>query len=358
MKPPLGGGILVAGALLAVRGYRAATTRRAGAALVPVLAMGAGSLAAIGLVLAYFAAHGALFELHDTLFVFTPRYTAIGFSWRKVFETYYNPAFTDVIAGYSALNLVGCLLLAGLRPRVSLHALILVAGNLFFAVTAVALQQKFFVYHSAPALALCALLAGWGFFALWQRVGAGIGARAAVALLIPALIAVHPAMRFIPGRYFERVRTRMRAVVESSERRQRMLDRLDSAGDVDQVAVREAARWVSQSTPPDARVYVWGFAPQLYLFAGRRPATRYIYNVPQRAAWAQDAHRPVLMADLARHAPAVVLVEKGDSFSWVTGNAHDSAQALHGFPELNQLLGERYERAGGNRKFDYYRRRR
>jgi hypothetical protein len=121
--------------------------------------------------------------------------------------------------------------------------------------------------------------------------------------------------------------------------------------------IREAAQWLERATPRDATVFVWGFEPQIYAYAGRQPASRYVYDVPQRAAWSRDEHRPKLMADLARSRPAAILVERDDRFPWVTGNADDSLGELDGFPELRRFLAEQYVRIGGNARFEYHRRR-
>ena len=120
---------------------------------------------------------------------------------------------------------------------------------------------------------------------------------------------------------------------------------------------RQVAEWLQRATPLDATVYIWGFEPVIYELAGRRPASRYVYNVPQRVEWAQRQTRPVLIAELQRALPAAVVVEHGDRFPWVTGDTRDSAEVLQEFPELGVFLSTQYDCAGSIGRFDLYRRR-
>ena len=88
--------------------------------------------------------------------------------------------------------------------------------------------------------------------------------------------------------------------------------------------------------------------------AYRPPATRYLYNVPQRAAWARQAARDALMRDLAASPPAAIVVELHDVFPSVTGDAIDSRDTLGGFPELAGLIEQRYELAVRIEDFEIY----
>jgi hypothetical protein len=87
---------------------------------------------------------------------------------------------------------------------------------------------------------------------------------------------------------------------------------------------------------------VWGFEPAVYWFSRRHPASRYLYDVPQRAAWQRDRARTELLDDLGARPPAAVVVQHGDYFKYVTGDDLDSHGALATFPELTRLLDDRY----------------
>jgi hypothetical protein len=64
-----------------------------------------------------------------------------------------------------------------------------------------------------------------------------------------------------------------------------------------------------------------------------------------------------LLFDLRRTPPAMIIVERGDRFRWVTGDVLDSAQALSDFAELRHLIDSRYRHAGTVEDFDLYEKR-
>jgi hypothetical protein len=358
LKPPLGGGIAVSAAVIATRRRRQAPLARpAAAALRPLLFLAAGALLPVLLVLGWFAACGALGDMYEALLVFTPRYTALGlrgasFGWlllRTVGEWF---------AGFSVANGVGLLLLAalpavGARGREgALH----VAGVIAIVLFGVALQAKFFPYHYGVALALTALLAGWGFWKLWMRLrSTPLGQVMVVAI---AAVSIALTDRTTSGGEPFWARSNLRLVGWlNPELRAASNDHLYSLGEVDAATNRRVAAWLRARTPPEAPVFVWGFEPILYDLAERRPASRYIYNVPQRVGWDRLRARRRLLFDLHAQPPAAIVVEHGDGLQWVTGNTLDSAAALRGFPALRRFLESQYVPAGTVRNFDLYVRR-
>jgi len=119
-------------------------------------------------------------------------------------------------------------------------------------------------------------------------------------------------------------------------------------------AVRAAARWIAEHTPQGSRLYVWGFKPVLYYYSRRRPASRFIYNAPQRGAWSAHRYRPLLLDDLAKHPPAAIVVDKNDRIRVLNGDDKSSAEALVEFPELRQLLSREYSLQEQTALFDIY----
>ena len=115
------------------------------------------------------------------------------------------------------------------------------------------------------------------------------------------------------------------------------LDRLASVADVNAVANREVAAFLRARVPADRAVFVWGFEPVIYDLADRAPATRYLYDVPQRVAWAKDARaRPPHGATSRPARPAAIVVEHRDVFPMVTGDAIDSADTLRELPRARR----------------------
>ena len=137
-----------------------------------------------------------------------------------------------------------------------------------------------------------------------------------------------------------------------------LLDReLYYVADYNLDADRRVARELEHRTAPNAAVYVWGFEPAIYWFSGRLPASRFVYNVPQRVTWEQGFARRELLRDLNRRPPEAIIVQHNDVFNMVTGNGEDSHDALPEFPELFALVEDRYDKVTSVEDFDLYLRR-
>lgn len=319
MKPPLGGGVLVSAAFLALaargEGWRAAAR--------PVALLAAGSLAALVPVLVYFAAHGALGDLYEALFVFAPGYTALNLEAGNLLVLLFR-SVEFLLFRFSLLLPTGLVLLFALPPlaprerRGAAHVL----GVVAIMLAGVALQARFFPYHYAASLALTALLAGWGLWKLLALRRLALGAALLVALLVGMLNAVGP-NEAIEGSVFQRVQ------------------RLDD-GAARNVAKRRVAAWLSTHTGPDDPIYIWGFEPSLYELARRRPASRFVYDAPQRAPWYRERGRALLMQDLRATPPAAILVQRGDVHPGTAGTERDSRADLRRFPALMALLASDY----------------
>jgi hypothetical protein len=358
LKPPLGGGLLVSFAFVAHREWRRAaeeaTRRDAGEtgsfslpmrALGPIVAsMFVGAVVPLALTAAYFAAKGALGDLHYTLFVFTPYYTKLGFR-SEWFLGFVFLALEQWTFSFSAFNVLGFALLLALpkladRERSGAWH---VVGMLSFQLVGVALQAKFFPYHYGASLPFAGLLAGWGFWKLWLRIRRhGPIAVLGMAVLIWLLHDARTATRDLEDNFWTRCRMRLATLTDASIRTE-VADHLYSVADVDAGENRLVAAWLSAHTRDSDSVYIWGFEPAIYDLAKRRPATRYIYNVPQRVTWGRELARRTLLDDLHADPPAAIVVERRDIFPVVTGDNLDSVSSLRTFPELARLIDERYE---------------
>ena len=357
LKPPLGGGIVVSWGFIAWRRCRLAPAGdRVTAVVTPLVFLVAGALIPLALVVGYFTTLGAIGDMYDALFVFAPGYTALGLRDASLAGLMVR-AVNEWITDFSVVNTIGLVLLLGL-PAVgergregALHVFAIVVLVLF----GVALQAKFFPYHYDAAIALTGLLAGWGFWKLWvlaeRPLGTvAVGTLAAVSIVLALQQATRAADR---ESLWARCDLRLTALL-NPRARDVISEQLYPMADVHEATNRRVAAWLRTQTPPDASIYVWGFEPIIYDLAGRRPASRYVYNVPQRTEWAGERSRALLIEELDRSRPAALVVEHGDRIPWVTGNMRDSAEALHDFPGLQALLETRYEHVGSIGQFDLY----
>ncbi len=323
------------------------------------LSIAAGSTTTVAACLFWFAARGALGDLVHTLFVFAPGYAATTFDSRHLLHYFYT-AINSSVMGYSAIIAAGILLSIGFdrrSPR-EREGLWLLAAAALPQVLGIALQSKFFAYHHGATFPFLALMAAPGLWKLWQAskklrwIGPplfGIG--------LVATADARSATVDLPETFLQRSQQRTLALWSTPEERARMDGRLYSVADVDYAANQQVADWLRTHTKAGDSIYLWGFEPHIYHASGRRPASKFIYNVPQRVAWENRWAKDWLMDELRRSPPAAIVVQHGDVFGRVTGNHKDSARALEEFPELRHFIGNGYEIRERIRDFDVYARR-
>jgi hypothetical protein len=353
LKPPLAGGGAVVAAALAFEAYRRERSIRAAA--LPVIPIVLGGATPIVLCAVWFAAKGALHDLWQVLFVFTPHYTNLGWEGETLSGMMYW-GFTEWLCGYSSVPTAGLLLLLGFHPtRRERFGVFVIAGIIAVHLAGVTMQGKFFPYHYGATWPVTALLAALGFWRVWERLstwrrplGAGLFFAGLAALALG-----RSATKDVEHSFLARSGERLQLFTESP-RNQAAIDRLASVADVNASANRAVAAYLRERVPADRTVFVWGFEPVIYDLADRTPSTRYLYDVPQRVAWAKAAERATLMRDLAASPPAAVVVERRDVFPMVTGDAIDSNDTLQDFDGLRELLLDRYRLAETIEDFDVY----
>lgn len=325
--------------------------------LTAVAMVGAGAACTLALCLAWFASRGALGDLHHTLFVFAPGYAAT--TWRSGYLAYYTySAFKEATLGFSAIAGIGIALTLGLgnrTPREKEGLWLLVAAAVP-QLLGIAMQSKFFAYHYGSVLPFCALVAAPGLWKAWKWCqSAPVFGPSAFVLGLLAAADARSGVRDLPQSFVERSWDRTKALLSGNAEYRAAVDAsLYSVADVHYGANMRVARWIELNTGPGDPVYVWGFEPHIYFASKRPPASRFIYNVPQRVEWDNHWARDELARTLREKPPHVVVVEHGDVFPVVTGNHEDSAAALLAYPELDQLLEDKYSFRERIQDFDIY----
>lgn len=349
-KPHLGAGLAVSAWLVC-----AAARRRHASPWAALAACSAG--AAVGLVAcaAWLMATGAGPATVETFAVFLPAYHALRFEWARL-PLFAARSVYQLVFGYTALLSAGLIALAVLPPLGSRErrALVHVGGVLALQLLGVAYQGRFYPYHFGASLTLLALPAGWGLWKAWLHARKTTGGVAAACAALALLAVPAPAIpSYGAAEFWQRVGLRGKLLFGAVDAR--AVNLLHSAGDVHYGANRRVADWLAEHTDPAAAIYVWGFEPMLYEMAARRPASRWIYNVPQRLEWAQRGRaRAELMRDLEARPPAAIVLVKNDVRAGVTGSLRDSQEELEGFGELRALLESRYRQAFSIEDFEVH----
>jgi hypothetical protein len=363
MKPPLAGvgalvGVLFAGRELA-RGWRDRRRPPWRLLVLPPVLVAAGGALPFVLALAYFASKGALGDLHEVLFVFTPHYTKV--SWENAsvlsmawygLEEWLTTYSSTLLFGLGALAIFGAQ-----RKERTLVAVLL--GAVAVHITGIVMQGKFFQYHWGATFPLTALLAALGIVKAWRfAAGRGLAAAIALACAFPIIAIAKMPVPSFGNSLYERSKARLDLARFDYPNEEEAWDALASVADVDAGQNRAVARFLAEHTAPGEPVFVWGFECVIYDLAERPIASRFIYNVPQRAAWSREPMQAALMRDLEARPPAAIVVEHHDVFRMVTGNDDDSARSLWAFPALSALIERDFEHAARIGDFDVHLRRR
>jgi hypothetical protein len=344
MKPTLAGGAFVLAAYLARE--EVARVRHWRAGIRPVLVAAVGSWLVIGLALLWLLASGAWDAFAWTMFDFTPGYSSLH-RWFTAPEAFYY-AVQECFVRFSPLSFFGVIAAITIRPMHSREreGLMLLLGIISINLAGVAMQNKFFPYHYSATLPLLGVIAGLGFYKLWRRVlGAGLGGVLAYTSFVIVVLSMRTLASDLSGTFWSRSSLRMQHLFNVGEYASRVVLDADlyRVADYDLGQNRAISEEIRARVPAGSPIYVWGFEPSIYWLTDTVPASRFIYNVPQRTQWQREYSRRSLMRELAALPPEVVVVQRGDAFSWVTGNTDDSKAALDDFPEFARWLQANYE---------------
>ncbi|NIO02275.1 MAG: sulfatase-like hydrolase/transferase [Candidatus Latescibacteria bacterium] len=336
LKPPLGGGIIFAYAVVIARQWRYSEPSRARRIASVTLSFFIGGALVVGLNLIYLVATGAWAEFRYIYFEYVPNYTGIHFAWGDLPNLLYRAlsSFPASLHPFVWAGIVLALALPKRHPREK-EMLFLVTGAAVIQVIGIALQAKFFPYHYGALLPLAALIAVWGYAKLWSLP------KTRWAMLVVVILGAH----YVSAQQSTIDRSRWRfAALFHPERSDEINDKLHTIHDVNARANRLAAEWIKENTPDNLPIYIWGFEPVIYHRSKRKPASKYIYNVPQRSAWGQEDAGNTLMKELTDSPPSVIITVKRDRFYHVVGNKKDSAEALRAFPQLSHFIHSGYVR--------------
>jgi hypothetical protein len=281
--------------------------------------------------------------MYEILFVFTPRYTKVFWETPGLGPRAEHMLFEWLFLR-STLAGIGLVCVAVFRSRPSERPLVVaLVATLCVLLAGVVMQAKFYEYHwnaIFPALALLAVIG------LARAADAATKRGWPYALAMALVLTYAATYRNGETRQWDREIIRKLGI-----RFDIVTGRMDAQAGWDAVSSfdndyaaqnRLAGAYLAARVPKDAPIFIWGFEPVVYDISGLPIASRYIYDVPQRASWSATESQAILMDDLRQHPPAAILVQHFDSVSTVTGFEDDSAIALNRFPALKALLAARY----------------
>jgi hypothetical protein len=195
---------------------------------------------------------------------------------------------------------------------------------------------------------------GWWRGWIWA-VRRGAPAKIGFALLFFVVGSMRTATKDLDDSFWSRAASRLSLFLDRPrDRDAERVDALASVADVNAGGNRAVAELLRAKVSAEEPVFIWGFEPVIYDLAARQPASRYLYNVPQRVDWGADSSRTILMTDLAARRPAAIVVSHHDLLPMVTGDYLDSASVLADFPALRSMLELEYLYFARVQDFDVY----
>jgi len=170
------------------------------------------------------------------------------------------------------------------------------------------LQGKFYTYHWLPVLPPFALLAAQGLDAIKVGLRQNFPQRAARAIAISGASML---IALLGLAYWSSLQWPIRVLLKVTGPNA-VVERFGRRGDFSLAADAAVASSIKGGTEPSDSIFVWGFEPLIYFLADRRPASRFIYNVPLVTPWSPAEWRSELLDDLQTKRPAYFIVTRND----------------------------------------------
>jgi hypothetical protein len=304
--------------------------------LVRLLWAALGTALPFGLWSLYALSQGIWTDFYFSEFVFAPEYVASSHpgSAASLVSGVWALLRGFGLPWWCHLSLVAALFGMAMSKQLRARCALPLAG-LILAWLGVVAQGKYFPYHMVVLIPWFALLAGAMLDRMSEaltRGAPGSARRVTTAVCGAVVLASTP----LAGANWQAL-----AHTRGARDRERWLTRF-ATSDCNPLASRQLALRIGELTDPDDAIFIWGFSPEVYLLSQRRCATRFIYNLPQRAQFAPKQLQADLLDDLRRRPPVLVAVQRADRMPEVTGNELDSAGALEEIPELAAWLQDNY----------------
>ena len=120
---------------------------------------------------------------------------------------------------------------------------------------------------------------------------------------------------------------------------------------------QEVGNYIAARSAPDETILVWSLAPAVYFYAGRRPATRYVFHHLLLTDAPISLQLPGLeqrqsefMHELEQHPPAYILVGRDDQNRF---EPRDSYEQMRRFSAFHHFVQKKlYTRSGLGRVID------
>jgi Dolichyl-phosphate-mannose-protein mannosyltransferase len=262
-----------------------------------VAAMFLGGASVLTCCFAYFHQAGAGQEFYDCVIGYNLKYAST-LPLRDYLANLWDKLPRLLVTGWPIYLLSGVGLILGLSGRSKgpddrrRRSTALVAGWLLFALLGVLPGGYFYPHyflHLVPALAL---LGGAGSIALFEKLPATTWIKRGLACLLAAA-AIAIGVLSAPWYYLHGTpETKCRCLYANNPFPESI----------------EVGQFIAEHSSPDESIFVFGSEPQIYFYAKRKSASRYIFAYPLATAFSDTLGRQrAVMTELQRNQPAIIV---------------------------------------------------
>jgi 4-amino-4-deoxy-L-arabinose transferase-like glycosyltransferase len=266
-----------------------------------------GCLVAFILVVVPFAATGAMPELFETTVVYTLKYVGGPSTGTKLSALLTLPLFLAFVLGpWFVLSIIGLFR----RPDTADDHRLLLGGWFAANLLGIIIAGRFYNHYFAALLPCAALMVPLGVSYVadnWRslRQPRFVALTATLILVLPLLTAVQ---------FAQNASIFLKSTPEARHEAK-------YAGD-DRAAWEnegpQLGAWLQERTRPDELIYNFGFQSEVYFYADRRPASRFLFDRP---FWYADSYVDEAIAELAAKRPSYV-VDSAIYEEWAEGKVY------------------------------------
>ena len=298
--------------------------------LLPVLAMGTGSLLPLVVSALIMFMRGNLADFLWIQSTYISKYSTISYqnpNYMGPIYIFFRTVLMPAIPGWYGL-FIGA---RHARPA----PLTVIAIWWISAVFHFVIQNKFYDYHALPIFAPLALMTSYLFvdvFKTRDRIRFALGTFGVALMVFPIFV------YDFPQKYIRLLDVVTHKVPLQTAYHDEEFDRDGPSSHAD----LEIAEYLISNTGKDETIFIWGFDPSVYFLSERGNATRFAYNFPLYGPKASPELQQEFISEIQVQIPVYVVIVRNDSIFHVTATADDSWAAFNSFDEFHTFVLENY----------------
>lgn len=298
-----------------------------------------GMLTTAGFVIILYYFTGALKELIDTQFLWTPLYTKIAFETEEFYFIFKHSIKLFTHSAYTPLLLLSIfsMIYSIFKKDLGFEKL-LIFSWLISALLSLIIQWKFYNYHFLVIIPAISILGSYGLSLIKELF---TEKKSLYRFVLTAFILIFSILAFKPyipnylniGDYFTGKESLNSIYIKNGF----TTDSVFMYG-----KTIKAVDAVKENSELSDKIFVWGFDPLIYYLSSRHCSSRFIYNFPLLWKGENSEFRKEFLGAIDSDKPKLIIVANNDPLIYISGYDEDSKQSLKRFPEFDNIISTRY----------------